>query len=41
MLYAGLDFAAMPCCDLDPHHSDPNIACDPASQNGDHFCEIV
>ena len=34
-------FAARSCCDLDIQGSDPNVACDTASQNGDHFCSIV
>ena len=37
-LWAGHDFAAMSCCDLDLQGSDPNFACDKSSQYGDHFC---
>jgi len=33
-------FAARSCCDLDLQGSDPNVACNTASQYGDHFCEI-
>ena len=36
-------FDARSCCDLDlqGQGSDPNIACDTASQYVDQFCEIV
>jgi len=40
-LWAGHDFAARSCCDLDLQDSDPNIACDMSSKYGDHFFEIV
>jgi len=40
-LWAGRDFAARSCCDLDLQGSDPNVARDTSSQYGDHFCEIV
>ena len=39
-LWAGHDFAARSCCDLDLQGSDPNVARDTPSQYGDHFCEI-
>jgi len=39
-LWAGHDFAARSCCDLDLQGSDPNVARDTSSQYGDHFCEI-
>jgi len=40
-LYAGHNFAARSCCDLDLQGSDLNDACDMSSQYGDHFCETV
>jgi len=39
-LWAGHDFAARSCCDLELQGSDPNIARDTSSQYDDHFCEI-
>ena len=41
MLWAGHDFAARSCFDLDLQGSDPNVAHDMSPQYGDHFCEIV
>ena len=40
-LWAGHDFAANSCCDLDLQGSNPNVARDTSSQYGDHFCNIV
>jgi len=40
-LWAGHDFAARLCCDLDLQGRDPNFVRDTSSQYGDHFCEIV
>ena len=40
-LWAGHDFAARSCCDLDLQVSDPNVTRDTSSKNGDHFCELV
>ena len=40
-LWAGREFAAKSCCDLDLHGNASNIAHDTSSQNGDRFCEIV
>ena len=40
-LWAGHDYAARSCCDLDLQGSDPNLARDKSSQYGDHCCEIV
>jgi len=40
-LWAGHDFAARSCCDLDLHGSDPNVARYTSSQYNDHFCEVV
>jgi len=40
-LWAGHDFDARSCCDLDLQGSDPNDARYMSSQYGDHFCEIV
>jgi len=39
-LWAGHNFAARSCCDLDLQGRDPNFARDASSQYGDHFCEI-
>jgi len=40
-LWAGHDFDARSCCDLDLQGSDPNVARDTSSQYGTHFCEMV
>jgi len=40
-LWAGHDFAARSCCDLDLQGSNTNIARDMLSQYGDDFCKIV
>jgi len=40
-LWAGHDFAARSCCDLDLQGFDPNVVCNTSSQYGDHSCEIV
>jgi len=40
-LWAGHNFAARSCCDLDLQDSDQNFARDMSSHKGDHFCEIV
>jgi len=40
-LWAGHVFAARSYFDLDLQGSNPNVACDTASQYGYHFCEIV
>jgi len=39
-LWAGHNFAARSCCDLDPQGSNPNVVRDTSSQYVDHFCEI-
>jgi len=39
--WAGHDFTARSCCDLDLQGIDPNVASDMSSQYGDHFCETV
>jgi len=41
MLWAGLDFAARSCCDLELQGSNPNVARDTSSQYGDQFFETV
>ena len=40
-LWAGLDFAARSCCDIDLQGSNQNVARDMSSQYSDRFCEIV
>jgi len=40
-LWAGHDFAARSCCDLDLQGRDPNFARDTLSQYDDHFGDIV
>ena len=40
-LWAGHDFDARSCSELDLQGSNQNVACDMSSQYGDHFCEIV
>ena len=40
MLWAGHEFAARSRCDLDLQGSDPNVARDTSSENGDHLCAI-
>ena len=39
--WAGHNFAARSCCDLDLQGSDPNVVRDTSSQYGDEFCEMV
>ena len=39
-LWAGHNFAARSCCDLDLQGCDPNVVRDMSSQYGDHFCKI-
>ena len=39
--WAGHDFAARSCCDLDFQGIDLNVVRDTLSQYRDHFCEIV
>jgi len=41
MLWAGHDFAARSCCDLDLQGNDQNVARDTSSQYDDHFCEMA
>ena len=40
-LWAGHDFAARSCCDLDLQDSDQNVTRDMSFEYCDHFCEIV
>jgi len=40
-LWAGHDFAARLCRDLDLFGRDQNVARDTSFQYGDHFCKIV
>jgi len=39
--WAGHDFAARSCCDLDLQGSDQNDTRDMSSKYGDHLCEII
>ena len=39
--WAGHDFAARSCCDLDLQGKDPYVVHYTSTQYGDHFCEIV
>ena len=40
-VWAGHDFAARSCCDLDLQGSDQNFTRYTSFEYGDHFCEIV
>jgi len=40
-LWAGHDFAARSCCDLDLQSIDPNVDRDTSFHYGDYFCKIV
>jgi len=39
--WAGHDFAARSCCDLDLQGSDQNVMRDMSSEYGDHLCKII